>query len=89
MFIMTHGKFHLNRLMLTIIFGIWASEPPRARGTTEKAGPHRVKFTWYGTKIKIFIQKFKCCLIEYLTAKVDYSYSSIMFPEWFCRKNFF
>ena len=26
--IITHAKFHLNRLMLTLIFGIRASEPP-------------------------------------------------------------
>ena len=29
--------------MLTSIFGIWASKPPRAWRTTEKAGPDRVK----------------------------------------------
>ena len=28
MAIMTHAKFHSNRLMLTLIFGVWASEPP-------------------------------------------------------------
>ena len=40
---MTHAKFHFNWLMLTLIFGIWASEPPpRAWRTTEKAGPDRV-----------------------------------------------
>ena len=27
MAIMTHAKFHFNWLMLTSIFGIWASEP--------------------------------------------------------------
>ena len=43
MAIMTHAKFHFNWLMLTLIFGIWASEPPRAWRTTEKAGPDRVK----------------------------------------------
>ena len=43
MAIMIHAKFHLNWLMLTLIFGIWASEPPRAWRTTEKAGPDRVK----------------------------------------------
>ena len=43
MAIMTHAKFHFNWLMLTLIFGIWASEPPpRAWRTTEKAGPDRV-----------------------------------------------
>ena len=28
MAIMTHAKFHFNWLRLTLIFGIWASEPP-------------------------------------------------------------
>ena len=28
MAIMTHAKFHFDRLMLTLIFGIWAFEPP-------------------------------------------------------------
>ena len=37
--IMAHAKFHFNRLMLTLIFGI------RAWRTTEKAGPDRVKGT--------------------------------------------
>ena len=41
MAIMTHPKFHFNRLMLTLISGIRASEPPptRAWRTTEKARP--------------------------------------------------
>ena len=45
MAIMTPAKFHFNWLMLTLIFGIWASEPPPppAWRTTEKAGPDRVK----------------------------------------------
>ena len=30
--IMTHAKFHFNRLMLTLIFGIRASEPPLGPG---------------------------------------------------------
>ena len=30
--IMTHAKFHFNRLMLTLIFGVWASEPPLGPG---------------------------------------------------------
>ena len=33
--------------MLTSIFGIWASEPPRAWRTTEKAGPDRVKHEYF------------------------------------------
>ena len=46
MVIMTHAKFHFNRLMLTLIFGIWVSEPPsRSWRTTENAGPDRVNFT--------------------------------------------
>ena len=39
---MTHAKFNFNQLMLTLIFGILASEPPQAGRTTEKAGPDRV-----------------------------------------------
>ena len=30
--IMTHAKFYFNRLMLTLIFAIWASEPPPGPG---------------------------------------------------------
>ena len=30
--IMTHAKFHFNLLMLTLIFGIWASEAPLGSG---------------------------------------------------------
>ena len=41
--IMTRVEFHFNRLMLTLIFGVWASEPPRAWRATEKAGLDRVK----------------------------------------------
>ena len=58
MAIMTHAKFHFNWLMLTSIFCIWASEPPRAWRMTEKAGPDRVKLKklrdWFhfgGTKL--------------------------------------
>ena len=43
---MTHAKFYFNQMMVTLIFGIRASElpsPPRARRMTEKAGPDRVK----------------------------------------------
>ena len=41
--IMTHATFHFNWLILTLIFGIRASETPWAWRTTEKAGPYRVK----------------------------------------------
>ena len=30
--IMTHAKFYFNRPMLTLIFAIWASEPPPGPG---------------------------------------------------------
>ena len=42
--IMTHAEFHFNRLMLTLISGIWASEPPPpwAWWTTENAGQGHV-----------------------------------------------
>ena len=57
MTIMTHAKFHFNRLMLTLIFGIWASEtPPRAWRTTEKAGPDRVKHAQLRSKIYLISQ---------------------------------
>ena len=41
----SHAKFHFNRLMITLIFGIRVCEAPLplARRTTEKAGPDRVK----------------------------------------------
>ena len=51
MAIMTHAKFHFNWLMVTLIFGIWASEPPpRAWRMTEKAGPVWVKLRPFCTK---------------------------------------
>ena len=43
MVITAHAKFHFNRLMVSLTFGIRASEPPLAWRTTEKAGPDRVK----------------------------------------------
>ena len=44
MVIRTHPKFHFDRLMLTLIFSIRASEPPGGGWQTpEKARPDRVK----------------------------------------------
>ena len=41
--IMIHAKFHFNRLMLTLIFGIWASEPPLGPGERlKRPGPIRL-----------------------------------------------
>ena len=55
--IMIHAKFHFNRLMLTMIIGIQASEPPPppplAWRTTEKAGPDRVN-----SKTSLFLSNF-------------------------------
>ena len=42
MAIKSHAKFHFNRLMLILIFGILASERPRAWRMTEKVEPDRV-----------------------------------------------
>ena len=53
MAVMTHAKFHFNWLMLTSIFGIWASEPPWAWRTTEKAGPDRVNCDKTYDKLKL------------------------------------
>ena len=29
---MTHTKFYFNQLIVTLVFGIWASEPPSPEG---------------------------------------------------------
>ena len=42
--IMTHAKFYFNRLMLTLIFTIWASEPPPGPGKRLK-GPGLIGLT--------------------------------------------
>ena len=51
MAIIIHAKFHFSRLMVTFVFGIWASEPPAppppARRATGKPGPDRVKLLIY------------------------------------------
>ena len=44
MVIMTHAKFHFNWLMLTLIFGIWASEPPRPGERLKRPG--LIGLTW-------------------------------------------
>ena len=85
MFVMTHAKFDFNRLILTLIFGIWASEPlPSQR--TEMAGPDRAhpisskgpfsplsmtNFNSYRTSagIKLIFCAFSKNLIEYLLIK--------------------
>ena len=48
MAIMIHVKFHFNRLMLTLIFGIQAPEPPWAWRRTEKAGSDGVNISFEG-----------------------------------------
>ena len=52
MCIMTQAKFHFNRVMLTFIFGIRASEA-RAWQTTEKAGPGRANYQFF---VPVFAQ---------------------------------
>ena len=47
MAMITHAKFHFNWLMLTLIFGIRASEPPSGLANDWKAGPDRVKVFSY------------------------------------------
>ena len=71
--IMTHAKFHFNRLTLTLIFGIWASEPPPLPGwrMTEKAGPDRVN------QILLTLHK------QYL--KDDYM--KLVIKQYFCSVN--
>ena len=41
--IMTHAKFHFNRLMFTLILASGPLSRPQAWRKTEKAGPDRVK----------------------------------------------
>ena len=53
---MTHAKFNFNQLMLTLIFGIRASEPLQAWRTTEKAGPDRVKVQNTAQKLNFVVQ---------------------------------
>ena len=43
--IMTHAKFYFNQLMLTLIFGIWASEPPIGPGKRLKR-PGLIGLKW-------------------------------------------
>ena len=52
--IMTHAEFGFNQLMSSLIFGIRASEPPRAKQMTEKVRPDRVKYLQLKTK-KLYI----------------------------------
>ena len=55
--IMTHAKFHFNQLILTLIFGIRASDPPpRAWGTTEKAGPDTKGLKETMVEVKTFVK---------------------------------
>ena len=65
---MTHAKFNFNQLMITLIFGIGASEPPpRAWRTTEKAGPDRVKLqldqmplcNWATRSREVYLERYQ------------------------------
>ena len=52
MSIMTHAKFHFNWLMLTLIFGIWASEPPPGPGERLKRPGLIGLKEWVRSKLK-------------------------------------
>ena len=56
MALMTHAKFHFNRLRVTLIPDIRAFEPPLAWRTTEKAGPDRVKKRRSEAKLQNFMK---------------------------------
>ena len=76
MAIMTHTKFHSNRLMLTLVFGIWASEPPpppppRAWRSTDKTGPDRVKQRQAVSKLRISGHKLQIELGGYHKASLE------------------
>ena len=59
MAIMTHAKFHFNWLMLTLIFGIWASEPPPPPGPGERLKrPGLIGLIYYWVSQKKCIQCF-------------------------------
>ena len=51
MAIMTHAKFHFNRLMLTLIFGIRAFEPPWPGELLKRPGLKRLMFILLFQKI--------------------------------------
>ena len=53
MAIMPHEKFHFNRLMLTLIFGI------QARRTTYKAGPDKGEDTSHSANFRACMHAIK------------------------------
>ena len=63
MAIMTHVMFHFNWVMLTLIFGIRASQPPTPPQTTEKAGPDGVEEI--STTLRTFIGVETAALIPH------------------------
>ena len=64
--VMTHAEFHFNRLMLSFIFGVWASEPPPPPPppfeprelATEKTWPDRVKVMSHFTSFYDDFQRY-------------------------------
>ena len=64
MAIMTHAKFHFNWLMLTLIFGIWASEPPLGPGERLKR-PGLIGLKW------ILMQDFSIILGPILGVPIE------------------
>ena len=66
MAIMTHAKFRFNWLMLTLIFGIWASEPPPGPGERLKR-PGLIGLKWPDNKITGFVHIQKCLVTDFFT----------------------
>ena len=68
--IMTHAKFHFDRLMLSLIFGVRASErpspppPPWAWQTTEKAGPDKINDLSSGVRNRSDTVTSKICSLR-------------------------
>ena len=58
MAIMTPAKFHFNWLMLTLLFGIWASEPPPGPGERLKR-PGLIGLRDHKTPIKRFQDSYQ------------------------------
>ena len=56
MTIMTHAKFHFNRLMLTLIFGIRASEPPGPGERLKRPGLIGLKLIFNALKFRLFYE---------------------------------
>ena len=65
MAIMTHAKFDFNWLMLTLIFGIWASEPPPGPGERlKRPGLIGLNHVVLCELLSVHKQRFFRCVLE-------------------------